>query len=162
MSYSNRFWDWYQRHFTINVSIASFLFVLQLFHLYWLFTDVVLFKLTGASYFGLSSVWGEMSIFFDYTEVPALVTTSLVYIHHLRQKYSFKSLFYLILVNTQWLHILWITDEYVVEQFTSAEFILWGAWLAWVAILIDFLELPVIYDTLKQTVTQWRQKTESK
>ncbi|HYC79491.1 MAG TPA: hypothetical protein VEC17_00505 [Candidatus Binatia bacterium] len=155
---SERFWNWYQRHFTINVSIASFLFALQLFHLYWLFTDVVLFRLTGTSFFGLDSIWGEISIFFDYTEIPAIVTTTFVYLHHLRKKYSLKHLFYLVSINTQWLHILWITDEFVVEQFSGNEFIIWGAWLAWIAILIDFLELPVIYDTIKQTITEYRNK----
>jgi hypothetical protein len=153
---TNRFWDWYQRHFTINVSIASFLFSLQLFHLYWLFTDVVLFKLLGQSYFYLDSIWGQFSIFFDYTEIPALVTTTLLYLHRLRTKSDFKSLLFLILVNSQWLHILWITDEYVVSQFTTTDFIIWGNVLAWVAILIDFLELPVIYDTIKQTITELR------
>jgi hypothetical protein len=151
-----KFWNWYQRHFTINITITSFLFALQLFHLYWLFTDVVLFRLTGESYFGLESVWGEISIFFDYTEIPALVATTFLYLHLLRQKFTYKSLFYLILVNTQWLHILWITDEYVVDQFAATDIIVWSSVLAWVAILIDFLELPVIYDTAKQTLTQWR------
>jgi hypothetical protein len=151
-----KFWNWYQRHFTINVSIASFLFLLQLFHLYWLFTDVVLFRLTGESYFGLESAWGQVSIFFDYTEVPALVTTTILYLHLLRQKFTYRSLLYLILVNSQWLHILWITDEFVVDQLAAADLIVWNGILAWVAILIDFLELPVIYDTLKQTIAQWR------
>jgi hypothetical protein len=155
---NNRFWDWYQRHFTINVSIASFLFVLQLFHLYWLFTDVVLGRLLGKSYFYLDSVWGQLSIFFDYTEVPALVATSFVYLHRLREKFTYNSLLYLIMVNSQWLHILWITDEFVIDQFTGNDLIIWGSVMAWIAILIDFLELPVIYDTLKQTFAEWRKK----
>jgi hypothetical protein len=152
------FWDWYQRHFNIHVSIASFLFALQLFHLYWLFTDVVLFRLTGQGYFGLQSVWGQISIFFDYTEIPAIIATTLVYVHQLRKGFNWKSLTYLIFINTQWLHILWITDEYVIEKFTGSEAIAWGTFLAWVAILIDFLELPVIYDTLKQAFIEWTKK----
>lgn len=153
---SESFWDWYQRHFTINVTIASFLFLLQVFHLFWLFTDVVLFKLTGNSYFPFDEIWGKWSVLFDYTEVPALVTTTFVYLHGLRQKFSYKPLLYLILVNVQWLHILWITDEYVVDTFAGRDVLHWTAFLAWVAILIDFLELPVIYDTIKQTIRQWR------
>ncbi len=152
------FWDWYQKHFTINVTIASFLFALQLFHLYWLFTDVVLERLTGRSYFFLDSVWGRYSIFFDYTEVPALVTTSFVYIHRLREKFSYKNLLYLLMVNSQWLHILWITDEFVLDQFAGRDIFIWGSALAWIAILIDFLELPVIYDTIKQTAQEWQKK----
>jgi hypothetical protein len=154
----NLFWDWYQRHFTINVSIASFLFVLQLFHLYWLFTDQVLLKLVGQSYFFLDNFWGRMSIVFDYTEVPAIITTSLVYIHHLKKKFSYKYITYLIFLNLQWLHILWITDEFIVTHFTTHDVLVWSAVVAWVAILIDFLELPVIYDTVKQTIIEWRKK----
>jgi hypothetical protein len=158
----DKFWNWYQRHFSINVGITSFLFALQLFHLYWLFTDVVLFRLTGQSYFGLRSVWGEISIFFDYTEIPALVASTFLYLHLLRQNFTYKSLLYIFLINTQWLHMLWITDEFVVNQFGNADLIVWNHFLAWVAILIDFLELPVIYDTIKQTIQQWSGKPAAK
>lgn len=155
-NFSNRFWNWYQRYFTINVTITSFLFALQIFHLYWLFSDVVLTKLTGESYFLLNSVWGKFSIFFDYTEIPALVTATFLYLHRLREKFSYKSLLFLILINTQWLHMLWITDEYIVDQFAGRDVVVWSTFLAWVAILIDFLELPVIYDTIKQTIQEYR------
>jgi hypothetical protein len=155
---SNSFWDWYQKHFKANISLASFLFLLQLFHLYWLLSDVVLVKLTGQSFFLFSEWWGRFSIFFDYTEIPALVTTSLVYIYSLRKRFSTKSLTYLVFLNVQWLHILWITDEFVVEHFYGHEFIIWSSFLAWFAILIDFLELPVIYDTVKTTLKEYRKK----
>ncbi len=155
---SNRFWNWYQRNFTINLSFTSFLFALQLFHLYWLFTDVVLSKLTGKSYFLLSSVWGRVSIIFDYTEIPALIAVSLVYIHKLRQEFSYKSFIYLLFLNTQWLHLFWITDEFVVGQFSGHDLVNWSSALAWVAILIDFLELPVIYDTVKETIKELRKE----
>jgi len=150
------FWKWYQRNLALNTAIAAFLFLLQLFHLYWLFTDVVLTRLTGESYFWLDAFWGKFSIFFDYTEVPAIITTSLLYIHQLRQGFNGKALFFLLLLNTQWLHILWITDEYVVTQFSGADLVVWSAALAWVAILIDFLELPVIYDTTRQAIAEIR------
>jgi hypothetical protein len=151
---ANKFWAWYQKHYRLNLIITTFLFLLQLFHLYWLFTDVVLFKLTGKSYFLLAPVWGQMSIFFDYSEVPALITTTILYIHYLRQKFSYKSLIYLLFLNIQWLHILWITDEYVVEQFTDSSIFVWANVLAWIAILIDYLELPVIWDTLKESIKE--------
>jgi hypothetical protein len=153
---AQKFWDWYQKHLRINVSITAFLFVLQLFHLYWLFTEVVLERLTGKSYFLLDSVWGQFSIFFDYTEIPALITATVLYMHKLRQKFSYRSLLYLFLINTQWLHMLWITDEYVIDNIAGHDVIAWAKALAWVAILIDFLELPVIYDTIKQTIAEWR------
>jgi hypothetical protein len=157
-SIKESFWEWYERNYALNVGIAAFLFGLQLFHLYWLFTDVVLVKLTGQSYFGLQSIWGQISIFFDYTEIPAIIATTLVYVHQLKTRFNYKSLMYLIFINTQWLHILWITDEYVVERFSGSEAIVWGSFLAWVAILIDFLELPVIYDTIKETIKEWAKR----
>ncbi len=43
--------------------------------------------------------------------------------------------------------MFWITDEFVVQQFTSP--IGLPVWTAWVAILIDYLELPVIFETLR-------------
>ena len=30
------FWAWYERHYLLNVVVASALFVLQLVHLFWL------------------------------------------------------------------------------------------------------------------------------
>ncbi len=53
----------------------------------------------------------------------------------------------ILLINSQWLHIFWITDEILLEQGILSPF------LAWLAILIDYLELPVIFDTMKRTVT---------
>ena len=146
-----KFFTWYENNFKANLYIATFLFLLQLFHLYWLFSDVILTRLTGRSYFLLEPVWGRISIFFDYTEIPAIIATSLVYVHLLHKQYTFKNLLLLILINSQWLHLLWLTDEFVVEQFSSHEFIAFPFLLSWIAILIDYLELPVIYDTLKQT-----------
>lgn len=58
---------------------------------------------------------------------------------------------FLFFINSQWLHIYWITDEFVLEHITRhvGPSIL-PVWLAWVAILIDYLELPVIVDTLRK------------
>ncbi len=146
-----QFWEWYERHRTLNVSIAALLFAWQLVHLYWLSTDVVLFRIFGESFFSVSGAWQTLLVLVDYTEVPALVITSFVYISELRRSWNLKSVVYLIFLNSQWLHIFWITDEFVVEQFlTGARVPLLPAWLAWIAIGIDYLELPVIYDTIKQ------------
>ena len=147
----NKFWDWYQRHYNLNLAVTTFLFALQLFHLYWLFTDVILFKLTGQSYFQLSSIWGVISSIIDYSEIPALISTNILYIHLFRQKFSYKYLWFLIFLNIQWLHLFWITDEIVVEKFASnVELFHWSNTAAWAAILIDYLELPVIWDTTKR------------
>ncbi len=147
----NRFWNWYEKHLTLNTSIATILFTLQLFHLYWLTTHVVLFKLTGTSFFN-PSYWLQWIILtVDYLEIPAIISTTLVYFYQIKQGKKFKGWLYLILINSQWLHLFWITDEYVLEQF-GAQGVGIPALLAWIAIGIDYLELPVIFDTLRQTV----------
>ena len=115
----NKFWAWYERHYKLNLAIATFLFALQLFHLYWLFTDVVIVKLTGESYFGLARIWGVISVFIDYSEIPAIISTNILYLHLIRQKFSYKYLWLLFALNIQWLHLFWITDEIVVEKFSA-------------------------------------------
>lgn len=153
----DKFWDWYNRHYLFTLSITTFLFLLQLFHLYWLFTDVVLQRLTSHSYFVLPPFWGTLSALLDYTEIPALISTSLVYINQLRLTGKTKNLWYLFALNIQWLHLFWITDQVVIERFTSqASIFHWSAFIAWIAILIDYAELPVMYDTAKKTVVEFK------
>jgi hypothetical protein len=77
----------------------------------------------------------------------------------LRKGWNWKSFIFLLFLNSQWLHIFWITDEFVVNEFTGEEAISsLPVWLAWVAILIDYLELPVIYDTMKKFVVATREQ----
>ncbi|CAA9564078.1 MAG: hypothetical protein AVDCRST_MAG73-3999 [uncultured Thermomicrobiales bacterium] len=156
----SRFWAWYERHYTLNVAIAVGLFLLQLVHLYWLSADVVALRLTGESYFRLEGVLRVLILLVDYTEIPALVATSLVYLNELRRNgLRAQPILFLLFLNSQWLHLFWITDEFVVGQFGAGD----GqdgsgipAWLAWVAIGIDYLELPVIVDTVRKLVAALR------
>ncbi|MGH8575238.1 MAG: hypothetical protein ACREX8_22110 [Gammaproteobacteria bacterium] len=153
------FWAWYERHYTLNVSIAALLFVLQLVHLYWLGADVIAQRLVDESYWDPSAVLQWAIFFVDYTEIPVLVSVSLVYVNELRKGARAKPLLMLLLLNSQWLHIFWITDEFVVSRFSGeAAASSMPALLAWAAILIDYLELPVIYDTLKRMVTALRER----
>ncbi len=151
----DKFWAWYNQYYLFALTITTFLFLLQLFHLYWLFTDVVLKRLTGQSYFVFPPFWSLLSTLLDYTEIPALVSTSLVYINQLRQTGDKKNLRYLFLLNIQWLHLFWITDQVVVEHFGKISgYFHWSSVLAWIAILIDYAELPVMYDTARQTANE--------
>ena len=139
-----RFWDWYDRHYRLNLALASLLFLLQLAHLYWLGADPIATRLSGHGLLHLHGVVQWLIFFVDYTEIPALLAVSLVYVNELRRGFAWRPLLFLVFLNSQWLHIFWITDEYVAKSngFPGP--------LAWVAILIDYLELPVIYDTLKR------------
>lgn len=153
------FWKWYERHYTINLTIAAILFTLQLIHLYWLTTHVVFLKIFGISFFSPPTFWETLIIFVDYTEIPALITTSLVYINDLRIKYNFKSILYLIFLNSQFFHIFWITDEFVEARLTGApETTILPIWLAFIAIAIDYLELPVIFETTNKALLSLRKQ----
>lgn len=145
----HKFFSWYERHYAINVGFSAFLLGLQLFHLYWLTTSVVAQKLFGGTFFEAGGLWIYLMVLIDYTEIPALVSTSLIYINELRKSLKFQSFLYLVFLNSQWLHLFWITDEFVVNQFRDSATIL-PFWLALVAIIIDYLELPVILDTFKR------------
>jgi len=144
-----KFWQWYEKHYLVNVGTAAFLFLLQIIHLIWLIGDVVIGRLTGEALFHLHENIEWLVILVDYTEIPAIISVSLVYINEIRKGKRFKPILYLIFLNSQWLHIFWIPDEFVVQSFGGTGVAL-PLWLAWIAILIDYLELPVIVETLKK------------
>ncbi len=158
MRLAQRFWAWYERHYTVHLSVATGLFALQLVHLYWMATHVIALRLLGQDYFETTPLVQTIIILVDYTEIPALISTSVLYIFELRKEFRWKSVFFLVFLNSQWLHLFWITDEFVLDQFQGrgSETIL-PVWLAWVAILIDYLEVPVIIDTVVKLIKLLRQ-----
>jgi hypothetical protein len=114
------------------------------------------------SLWDVSNFWQYIIILVDYTEIPAIVSVSLVYINDLRKGYNFKTLLYLIFLNIQWLHIFWITDEFVVSSFKNSGDTYLPVWLVWVAIFIDYLEIPVIIETIKKFLNTVFSHTSSK
>jgi hypothetical protein len=156
----NRFWRWYERHYVLNVALASGLFVLQLVHLYWLAANPIATRLAGESLFDPSGAVQYAILFVDYTEIPALMAVSLVYVNELRAGFSWRPLLFLAFLNSQWLHIFWITDQYVSNELAGrAAVSSLPGWLAWAAILIDYLELPVIYDTFRRAAAALSART---
>lgn len=146
-----RFWAWYERFYAINVSVAAGLFALQVIHLVWLFTDVVLVRLiAGSQFFPSSQLATLLLALVDYTEIPALFMTSLIYIDGLRHKLNGRDGFYLALILSQFLHIFWITDEFVISALGLASLVKLPIWLAWLAVAIDYLEVPVIIETFRR------------
>jgi hypothetical protein len=114
--------------------LSAVLFFTQIVHLIWMTTYVIPIQL------GSSPIWSPPEAplaLADYLELPAIVATSILYI---RTK-NWKMLF---LVNVQLFHIFWITDEFVLDRGTLVPV------LAWIAIFIDYLELPVIVDTIRR------------
>lgn len=152
--YINQFWNWYGDNLHINIGIAAVLFAWQLLHLGWLSLDVVLERILDVNIITLSSLWEYLIVIVDYTEIPAIITVSLIYINELRRGFNARSIWFLVLLNSQWLHLLWITDEFVVDLFRETSGVMLSVWLAWIAIFIDYLELPVMYDTIKKFMNQ--------
>ena len=145
---TSRFWAWYERHYVLTLAVTTFLFALQVIHLWWLATHVIALRLIGRSFFETSPLFETIIVLVDYTEIPALVSTTFLYFYDLRKNFSWKAVAFIVFLNSQWLHLFWITDEFVVDQFQGGgRGTVLPVWLAWVAILIDYLELPVIVDT---------------
>lgn len=161
------FWRWYEKHYSFNVTLAAGLFVWQLVHLYWLSADVVASRLFGQSYFEISNLWRFLIALADYTEMPGIIAVSLFYFDGLRKKFNWKNVLFLIFLNSQWLHLFWLTDELIAARFSGQSFgaaqdgpfgvaqgqlIFLPPWLVWLAISIDYLELPVIYDIFRKSL----------
>lgn len=114
--------------------LAATLFFTQIVHLIWMSTYVIPIQLGG------SPIWSPPEAplaLADYLELPAIISTSVLYIRHRNRRILF-------LVNVQLFHIFWITDEFVLNRGTLVPV------LAWIAIFIDYLELPVIFDTIRR------------
>jgi signal transduction histidine kinase len=121
-------------------------------------TNVVSLRLFGQSHFELQGIWESLIVIVDYTEVPVILATTAIYIHQLTKGFSWRPVLMILLLNSQWLHIFWITDEFVVAQFLGVHETLLPVWLAWVAIGIDYLEIPVIYDTTRNFLISLKKK----
>ena len=145
------FW---RRYESLNLKVAFVLISLQLVHLYWLTADVVVKRITGE---GGLNIGGPLLVFFiviDYIEIPALVAGLTYYALNIyKREKAGKNTLLLVLLAVQVFHIFWITDEVVYDTFfgsPSAVDIPYYA--AWIAILIDYLELPVIADLFYRTI----------
>lgn len=157
MSAWQNFWQRYERQHRLATVLTAILFSWQLVHLYWLTTAVVIPRLFGLSLFSPGPAFEFLLIIVDYTEIPALIGASLFYGHQLQKKFSVKPVLFLLLINSQWLHLFWITDEFVLERFAGSAISL-PLWLAWLAISIDYFELPVIADTMRHAIRSLRRK----
>jgi len=125
--------------------LAAALFLTQLIHLTWMSTYVVPIRIWGISLWSPPAAPLALA---DYLELPAIVATSLLYIRTRNWKM-------LTLVNLQLFHIFWITDEFVLNRGSLEPL------LAWIAITIDYLELPVIFDTIGRVIRSTLGRRES-
>ena len=153
-----KFINFYLRYQNLNLKISFLLISLQLIHLYWLTTNVVLYRITGTDYFfSGASDFILLFIIVDYIEIPALISGLVYYLFNIlynnkENKNKLKNTIFFILLAIQAIHIFWITDDIVYSTFIGGSIIEIPQYLAWIAILIDYLELPVIYDLLKRII----------
>lgn len=145
------FW---RRYENLNLKIAFVLISLQLVHLYWLTADVVVKRITGESALSVSGPLLAFFIVIDYIEIPALVAGVTYYLLNIyKRERSVKNALLLTMLAVQVFHIFWITDDVVYDTFFgSPSAVEIPYYAAWVAILIDYLELPVIADLFYRTV----------
>jgi hypothetical protein len=139
------FWTRYEN---LNLKITFILISLQILHLYWLTADVVLQRLLGHGYLGLPRELLPLFIIVDYVEIPALVSGITFYLFSISKggTDSRKNVIFLVLLGIQLVHIFWITDEIVYESLLGNDLVKIPVYLTWVAILIDYLEIPVMID----------------
>ena len=144
------FWTRYEN---LNLKITFVLISLQILHLYWLTADVVFQRLLGHSYLGLPRELLPLFIIVDYVEIPALVSGITFYLFSISKggPDSRKNVIFLVLLGIQVVHIFWITDEIVYQSLLGNDLIKIPVYLTWVAILIDYLEIPVMIDLFYKT-----------
>lgn len=145
------FW---RRYESLNLKVAFVLISLQLVHLYWLTADVVVKMITGESALSVSGPLLAFFIVIDYIEIPALIAGLTYYALNIyKREKAAKNALLLAMLAVQVFHIFWITDEVVYNTFfgTPSAFEI-PYYAAWVAILIDYLELPVIADLFYRTI----------
>lgn len=145
--------DFWTKYESLNLKITFILISLQILHLYWLTADVVLQRIAGESYLGLPRILLPLFIIVDYVEIPALVSGITFYLFSIfkRGSHSRKNVVFLLLLGIQVVHIFWITDEVVYESLLDNDLVVFPVYAAWTAILIDYLEIPVMVDLFYKT-----------
>ena len=153
-----KFINFYRRYENLNLKITFFLISLQILHLYWLTTDVVLQKIFGHSFFLVPKSLLPLFVVIDYIEIPALISGIIFYSYSIRRDNSTakKNYIFLGLLGIQVVHIFWITDEVVYSSLFNYSFVEIPYFLSWIAILIDYLEIPVMVDLFYKIVKKKR------
>lgn len=152
-----------ERYERVTTRVAFFLIALQLIHLTWLTTDVVLVKLFGDHMAVFPKALEPVQAFIDYMEIPGLFAGATVYLTAVaRHKERAKNALFSFLLLIQMVHLFWITDEVVYEVLLNSDLIDLPEAVAWVAIMIDYMELPVIFDLFRRTFRNGRKTSPSR
>lgn len=146
-----RFYEGYEG---LGLKFTFFIISLQIIHLYWLTTTVVIKRLFAENFFAFPQVPTLLFVFIDYIEIPALFTGMVFYALqiHGRGGKVWKNWLFLSLLAVQVFHIFWITDDVVYRTLFNTVAIQIPALVAWVAIFVDYLELPVMADLFAKII----------
>lgn len=123
------------------------LLLLQILHLTWLTTDIIL-------QWGLfTEVWSLIFISLDYLEIPALASGILTYLLIMRKEgVNIKSILFTNFLFLQFFHIFWLTDDVIAVMLVQKSYVDIPLHFAYFAIFIDFAEVIVIYDFIKRLI----------
>ncbi len=129
--------NFYMRWEGLSLKVTFVLVSLQVIHLIWLSCFV----------FGVHLPLPDIVFAsIDFLEIPALVSGIVFYSAILFYYRKRKEVLYIGLLAIQFVHLWWITDTFVYIAFNFGQYV----WLAVIAIAIDYLELPVVYDLYKR------------
>lgn len=151
-----RITSFYDRYENLNLKVTFVLIALQLIHLYWLATDIILVKLVGQSWFPFPDIPAPLFVAIDYLEIPALFSGMVVYAMAIRRRggHIHRNVLFMAILAAQVFHLFWITDEVVYDALFNVVPIQLPIWLVWIAILVDYLELPIIWDLFRKAFSK--------
>ena len=130
------------------IKISFILMSLQIIHLVWLTCNVTLpmfnfhdFKFSQGSLLFVS---------IDYLEIPSLIITSTSYLFIIfRESKKAKNILYFSMLVLQFVHILWITDEFIVNYLNDIPI-----YLLVFVVFIDYSELFILFDLGKRLLVK--------
>jgi len=131
-----------------GAKVAFFLIALQIVHLAWLTTDIVLVKLDPTRTQMFPIALEPLQAVVDYLEIPGLFAGVSIYVMSIMRKdrNSVRNMLFTAMLIIQFVHLFWITDEVVYQVLLKSDLVEIPDSVAWVAIMIDYLEIPVMFD----------------
>jgi hypothetical protein len=129
--------DFYAKYECVGLKVTFVLIALQVIHLFWL-SNYVIFGTSLYTQYIPNFVFASI----DYIEIPALFSGIIFYSMSLYLYKKKTSMIFISVLFIQFIHLYWITDEFIVQSFTMHNAVI----LTWVAILIDYAEIPVMVD----------------
>lgn len=134
--------QFYTKWENLGLRVTFILVSLQVIHLFWLTTFVILDAPELTLY-----IPPVLFVIIDYIEIPALISGTTFYaILIFNRECRGKNIFFLGLLLIQVVHLVWITDAFIYMSFKFNEM----TYLAWIAVFVDFLEVLVAYDLYKR------------